>query len=138
MARCRPLVGSFLALASMPALASATTYYVAPDGDALAAGTDRAAPTTSAVALGAVSAGDSVVFLDGQYAQPLSLSKSGAPGMPITLIADEGATPIFLGPEGNNADGMSAAVNVSHYVIDGLWFENWRYGGIGLDWYEDV
>src|SRR5687767_3381855 len=109
--RCR-FLGLTLSLATLAAPARATSYYVAPDGSADAAGSDRAAPTTAQKALAAAAAGDTIVFLDGQYSQPLSLSQSGSAGAPITLIADEDATPIFLGPEGNNADGLSAAANV--------------------------
>jgi MYXO-CTERM domain-containing protein len=118
--------------------AEALTYYVAPNGNGSGAGTSRDAPSTPAGVLGKVAAGDVVVFLDGVYGNALGLTRSGSSGSPITLRADEGAVPIIRGTGAGNADGLSAHADVSHYVIEGLWFENWGTGGVGLDWDNSV
>lgn len=117
---------------------AAATYYVSPSGSASAAGTARSAPTTPASALGKVNGGDIVVFLDGVYTQAAFLSRSGTAGSPITLRADDGAVPIFRGNGSGNGSGIGAIANISHYVIDGLWFENWGSGGLEVGWTVNV
>ncbi len=122
-----------LAVALAANSAGATTYYVAPSGSQGSAGTSKGSPTSVGSALGKVAAGDVVVFLDGTYTSTVYLSKSGSNGAPITLRADEGAVPVIRGPGSGNASGLTATANVSNYVIEGLWLENWA-GGIELDW----
>ena len=119
-------------------LAEAATYYVGPNATENAPGTTRDAPATPTGVLAKVAAGDVVVFLDGVYTQPLALTRSGAAGAPITLRADDGVVPVLRGPSSGDADGVSANADVSHYVIEGLWFESWGTGGVGLDWNDSV
>jgi hypothetical protein len=122
------------AVTCSPLTSTATDYFVSPAGNATSSGVDRRAPTSPRAALGKVRAGDSVIFLDGVYSEPLSLTRSGTSRAPITLRAQRGAVPVFRAPAFRKTDGLSADADISNVVIDGLWFEGWGEAGIGLSW----
>ena len=129
---------SLLTILLAPA-ASAATYYVAPTGDPESAGTSRDSPGEFLEVLERLEPGDEVVLLDGvyPYQETIMLSRSGAPGEPITFRADEGAVPGFRGRGVEPDMGAIAAANdIGHLVFEGLWFEEWGSGGIELDWYQ--
>ncbi|MEU4743929.1 right-handed parallel beta-helix repeat-containing protein [Actinosynnema sp. NPDC023658] len=92
------------------AAAAGNTYYVAPDGNDGAAGTQTAPWASIARAQTAVTAGDTVYFRGGTYAytrattacasrtarvDAITLNKSGASGSPIRYWAYPGEKPVF-------------------------------------------
>src|SRR5690348_4719903 len=91
--------GSLLALFLVSAAARATVYYVSPTGPGT--GTpDCTHDSPCALSYGAATAaaGDTVVLLDGTYAnRPLTPAKSGTASAWITFQADPGAVPILDG-----------------------------------------
>jgi len=119
---------------SLPSLSQAKDYFVSPKGKEKSLGTHIETPTSPSAALKKVKSGDTVIFLDGTYENPIHLTVSGKPGAPITLRAYAGAVPVFKAPKFRKIDGLSAEADVSNYVIDGLWFEEWGEAGIGLGW----
>ena len=72
-----------------PIVASAATYYVAPNGNDANPGTQAAPWRTVARAEGyAVNPGDTAIFLDGTYETPsIYLDRSGTASQPITFKA---------------------------------------------------
>lgn len=109
-----------------PAEALAATYYVSPGGSGSGGGSCASGGSLGDV-LGSVRSGDEVVLCDGTYDSPIRVVSG------ITIRAAEGAVPVLRGPAGNQNDGIFSGGQVSEVVIDGLWIENWFYGGIGLD-----
>jgi MYXO-CTERM domain-containing protein len=94
----------------MPRVASAATWYVAPNGSDTAAGTQAAPFASWARAQTAAAAGDTVYFRGGTYrftdatstctsatatVNAVVLSKSGSSGKPINYWAFPGETPVF-------------------------------------------
>ena len=117
-----------------PSIVLAATYHVAPNGSSSNAGT-VSSPWSVDKAVAEAGPGDVVLFADGLYAdQSICLRKSGTVGSPIVFRAAEGAVPVFRGRDGNGSDGFTSCTVVHHIVVEGLWFENWRYGGIGFSW----
>ncbi|MFH9984637.1 right-handed parallel beta-helix repeat-containing protein [Streptomyces luteogriseus] len=96
--------------ASASAAAAANTYYVAPDGNDGAAGTQAAPWASIARAQAVAKAGDTVCFRGGTYAytransacpsqtakvDAITLNKSGSSGNPIRYWAQPGEKPVF-------------------------------------------
>ncbi len=118
----------------LPSPARADTFYVGPNGSATNQGTEGS-PWNVGKGVASLAAGDTLIFLDGVYdGQSISLSSSGTPGAPITLMAAEGALPILRGASNNMGSGFGAGALIHDVVIDGLWLENWRYSGIDVSW----
>ncbi len=123
-----------LLVSIVPSRALADTFYVGPSGLSGNQGTE-ASPWNITKGVSALDPGDTLVFLDGVYTnQSITLSRSGSPGAPITLQAAEGALPILRGASNNMSSGFNAGVVIHDVVIDGLWFENWRYSGIDVSY----
>ena len=55
------------AIAALPLIAGAAEYFVAPDGDNAAAGTEAAPWRTIQYAVGKASANDTIILLPGDY-----------------------------------------------------------------------
>jgi hypothetical protein len=104
------LTASPLVTVTAAASAAGNTYYVAPNGNDGAAGTQAAPWATIARAQTTAKAGDTVYFRGGRYAytratsgcssqtgrvSAIVLSKSGASGNPIRYWAQPGEKPVF-------------------------------------------
>ena len=114
----------------------AVTYYVSPDGNG--DGASREDPAGLSI-LRRLVPGDVVAFMDGEYDDAdynLYLRSSGTEESPIVLMADEGAVPVFRGEDDGSRDGVAAMSGrkLSWIVLEGLWFENFGSGGIGLSY----
>ncbi|MDI4649821.1 PKD domain-containing protein [Cohnella hashimotonis] len=85
------MIASFLGLwPVLPAgiaLATGTTYYVSPTGSAANTGLTTGSPWTLTKAAATVTAGDTVLFMDGVYTEQLVPLNSGTAGNPITYKA---------------------------------------------------
>ncbi len=93
--------------ATLPALANATTYYVAPGGSDSNSGTSSAAAwSTIGKANSKVAAGDVVIVADGTYGHYPSPAVSGSVNARITYIGDL-ANPANVTVSGNNNLGKS-------------------------------
>ncbi|MGG1516888.1 right-handed parallel beta-helix repeat-containing protein [Paenibacillus oryzisoli] len=82
------------------ALAAATTYYVAPNGNDTATGTSEAAPfLTINQCAQIMKAGDTCIIASGTYRETVTPAASGQSGLPITFQPAPGATVIVSGTE---------------------------------------
>jgi hypothetical protein len=118
------------------AAAGAAEWYVAPDGSDLGKG-DRRQPFASIARAQAVAEkGDTVILRGGTYrmkerdiaqrrriwAHVIHLTKSGAPGRPITYRAERGERPVFdfseVKPQGMRVHAFEVAA--SHIVLQGI------------------
>jgi hypothetical protein len=107
-----------LAVALLAAPARAADYYVANGGSDAATGLSPAAAwATLGHAAGLVSPGDTVHVADGSY-QGFYLTRSGAPGSPITFRA-EGPAVQITADNGTTPDGINLE-GASYVVIDGF------------------
>jgi hypothetical protein len=78
--------------------------------------------------------GDTVLFLDGVYRQPLLFTRSGEQDAPIVFRAAPGALPVLDGDGVGNRPGMTSLAVVHDLVVEGFFVRNWRYAGIGFTW----
>jgi MYXO-CTERM domain-containing protein len=134
------IAGALLALMT-PAVARATTYYVATTGSDTAAGTMAAPFGSWARAQTAAVAGDTVYFRGGTYrytsatstcngstsatVNAVVLSKSGASGSPINYWAYPGETPVFdfsgiTDPASYNCRQVGVRVEADWLYLKGL------------------
>ncbi|MDR6550670.1 OmpL47-type beta-barrel domain-containing protein [Paenibacillus qinlingensis] len=82
------------------ALAAATTYYVAPNGNDTAAGNTETAPfKTINKCAQLVQPGDTCVIASGTYRETVTPAASGSSGLPITFKPAPGATVVVSGTE---------------------------------------
>jgi MYXO-CTERM domain-containing protein len=102
MMRSTPAVWLVMSLLLRTGAAHAEDFYVAPDGNDGAAGTEQAPFATVERAQDAAAPGDTVFIRGGVYAFSgttgsvgVSFTKSGAEGQPISYFAYSGETPIF-------------------------------------------
>ena len=112
-----------LVLAAPAPLWAASTYYVAPDGNDNATGTETAPFATVGRAQTAASPGDTVLIRGGRYAFSgsgtvgVAFSKSGTAGAPINYFAYPGEIPVFdltdLSPA-NRVTGLDVHCNYIH------------------------
>ena len=108
--------------------ASAADYWVKPSGSDVANGlTVATAWKTLVHASSQVGAGDAVHVLDGGY-QGFYLDTSGAPGAPITFLA-EGSDVEITANNPITADGINLE-GASYVVIDGFEVNNRTRAGI--------
>ena len=104
--------------------AAGSTYYVSPDGNDTAAGTEAAPFRTIQRAASLVGAGDTVIVRAGTYAGfqlGWDFPQSGTATAPITFRADPGA--VIEGRNGETADGINLEGS-SYVVIDGFEVDN--------------
>jgi len=116
--RTRPHPLALLTFALAASTAHATDYWVSPAGDDAGSGLSSGAAWRTLIhAAGEVGPGDTVHVLDGQY-QGFYLTTSGAPGNPITFVAEGSSVEITadnpVTPDGINLEGAS------WIVIDGF------------------
>lgn len=114
-----------------------TTIHVSPDGSDTNSGS-RSAPLGSVRAgHDAAGPGDDVVIHDGLYRfdSKLVLSKSGEDGSPITMRADDGASPTFewTGTDGGDRDSGLKFSNCSHWVLDGIEVKGSTWKGVNCN-----
>ncbi len=99
-------------------------YYVSPEGDDAAPGTREAPWRTAGHAGREARAGETVVFLPGDYTDPLIPANSGSPGEPIVFMAAERRQARLIGDEpGDWSQGNGGRIlldGVSHIVIKGF------------------
>jgi hypothetical protein len=116
--------------AAVSSAATASTYYVAPNGNDSAAGTAAAPWASIAHAQAVVKAGDTVYFRGGTYAytaginkcasqtdtvNAITLNKSGSSGSLIQYSAYPGETPVFA------FSGMKDDCRVKGFNVTGSW-----------------
>ncbi len=106
---------------------SGTVYYVGPEGDDAASGSRDAPWATLENAGEAAEAGDTVVFLPGDYAGVLAPVNSGTADAPLVFRAEQRRTARLLGEDSSayplDLDG------VAHVRIEGFHIEpGWREG----------
>ncbi len=112
----------------------AAEYFVSPEGDDAGAGTREQPWLTIAKANSVLQPGDTVTFLDGQYAGVIEPANSGAEGLPITYRAENRLGAVVTG--GQSSDGMSTCARLKqkrHMVIDGFLFQPVTGGWMQLD-----
>ena len=105
--------------------AQATIYYVANDGLDSNAGTESSPYLTIQHGTNQLVAGDSLIIRGGTYLETIYLNTEGTLGLPITIAAYPGETPIVDGT-GAASPELLVISNKSHVTIDGLSFSN-RY-----------
>src|SRR4249920_3824226 len=81
-------------------VARAADYYAAPNGTGTTC--SQASRCSVGTAAGKTNPGDTVHLADGTYSTSLLPNRSGSAGAWITYIADDGALPIFQGPDADN------------------------------------
>lgn len=97
------------------------SYFVSPNGDDAALGTQQAPWRTLAAAVSRLQPGDELVVGDGVYKETIALKASGATGQPIMLRAqNRGAATI----DGSNLDKVTLDIFGSNIIIDGLEVRN--------------
>jgi hypothetical protein len=109
----------------MPAEIEPNTYYVSPDGDDENDGTsEEEAWASLGKAASEARAGDTVIFLDGEYEGSLVPLNSGIAEAPITFKAQNQGKVLFKGDP--NLTGMQFAISIngkSYINIDGIHIE---------------
>ncbi|HLI86686.1 MAG TPA: LamG-like jellyroll fold domain-containing protein [Bryobacteraceae bacterium] len=126
----------------VPSLLSANTYYLSPNGSDANPGTQSAPFRTLARGVTVVNPGDTLILADGTYPDDtpyggggtldwlLYINKSGAPGSPITVKAQNPGKAVL--DCGNAYNGPQTGCNgyiyfvgpASYWVLDGLVFAN--------------
>lgn len=114
-------------------LSSADTWYVSPDGGG--DGSSETSPLGSlSSAQNGLSPGDTLILLDGEYLEPLDITKLGSEGQPITIMA-QNVGKAFINGSGShipvsawqkswiNLDGLRAG-NSSEHVYHILYCDN--------------
>lgn len=107
-----------------PKNALASTYYISPTGNDSASGSFQAPWRTFSKAMTVIIPGDTLEVRGGTYAQSIN-PKAGTQGLPVTIIAAQGETPIISG------SGTGSGVNLvdkSYVIIDGLTITNFNNG----------
>src|SRR5262249_30343560 len=108
-----------------------SAYFVAPDGDDAAPGTQSRPWQTLAHALSVLKAGDLLSVRAGDYPTPIAITRSGTAGAPIVITSYECERVRVFQPPGwqaQNLDGATVTFNgVSHVWLQGLDVE----GGLG-------
>jgi hypothetical protein len=125
----------------LPGLLGAATYWASPSGSDRNPGTQGAPFRTVAQSVGFAHPGDTIILMDGVYPADkpynggstsgwlLNIDKSGAPGAPITLTAQNRGLAILDCGNGYNApqtgcQGYIYFIGAAHWVLDGLSFAN--------------
>lgn len=125
----RVALAALVAALAAPAVASATTYYVAPGGSDLAAGTSPAAAWGSLGKIGsaALAPGDQVLLLrGGTWSGGVTLTRGGTPAAPITVGSfGSGPMPLIAG-------GGCITLSGAYQVVTGLEIRNCTKWGIRL------
>lgn len=98
------------------------TYYVAVNGNDSNAGTSSAPFRTIQKALNVVNAGDTIEIKAGTYKERLILTRSGAPGNPIT-ITNYGNDKVVIDGSGHS-ERVFTLDRADHVVISGLEIRN--------------
>jgi len=131
MRRCAWLFGSIAFLT--PALASAATYVVAPDGDDASSGLAGSPWATLQHAADTVKAGDTVTVEPGMYAG-FYLTTSGTANAPITFSARDG---VLITSENaqTNLDGINIEDTndgqvISYVIVEGFTINDMARTGI--------
>lgn len=97
------------------------SYYVSPNGDDAALGTQAAPWRTIAAAVNRLEPGDELVVVDGVYKETVRLSKSGGIDKPIMVRAqNKGGATI----DANYQDKIALEVTGNNIIIDGLEVRN--------------
>ncbi|MFP4248908.1 MAG: right-handed parallel beta-helix repeat-containing protein [Armatimonadota bacterium] len=116
-----------MTLAMTCGMTHAAEYYLAPDGDDAAAGTREAPWQSLQKANETLEAGDTAIFLPGEYAGSIAPVASGTAGAPITYRSAEPRAARVM-PDGGGAlialDGHEH-VTIAGFLIDGEAQENW-------------
>lgn len=108
----------WLLLLAVAGPAHAAVYVVQPFGDDAADGT-FAPWRTIGRAVRALAPGDTLIVGTGIYTESVVLTTSGAPGLPIAIVAQAGTT--LLSPDRTaSLSGFDVASGVGHLVIDGF------------------
>ena len=125
----RVALAAVVAALAAPAVASATTYYVAPGASDLAAGTSPAAAWGSLGKIGsaALAPGDQVLLRrGGTWSGSVTLTRSGTPAAPITVGSfGNGPMPLIVG-------GGCISLSGAYQVVTGLEIRNCTRWGIRL------
>jgi len=100
-------------LLAAPAGADAATYYVSPDGDDGAAGTEASPWRSPGLASKRLNGGDTLVILGGRYVlrtfwDDMVTPPSGSAGSPTRIVGEAGDRPVLAG-----RDNLFSAVDVS-------------------------
>jgi parallel beta-helix repeat protein len=112
--------------------AYATIYYVAPTGDNGNPGTLARPWQTIQHAADTMTAGDTVLIADGDYAEGVTQSTAGTPGAPITFQALHPGLVILHGDQTTARDTFF--ITYADYVIlDGLTIQKANRAGIRID-----
>ena len=129
----RAVIGAFviIVLAATAAVAAAADYYVDPAGSDLGPGSAGTPWRSIQHAADVMSAGDTVYVRAGTYAESVSLTRSGTPGVPVRFMAAPGAAPVLDGTGGLYAGFTTDSnIDVSDIVIDGFTIRNYASFGI--------
>ena len=122
------VAGWALATRSRASTTAAPTYWVAPDGDDAASGSESAPWATLQHAADAVSPGATVEVRGGTYAQRVSFHVSGTPGAPITFEAAPGESVVLDGSSLEVPSGQAAMIEIDsqrYLTIQGFQITGW-------------
>lgn len=104
-------------------------FWVSPDGDDGASGSQDDPWATLQHAVDESSPGTTVFVGGGTYEEVLTFSTSGEPGRPISVVADEGQQPVLDGTSLDVPAGQSAMVEIDgqhDIVLEGLEITGYR------------
>jgi len=100
---------------------AAAEYFISPEGNDQAKGTQKAPWKSVDFASGKLVPGDTLTFLPGKYSENLIPPRSGAPDAPITYRAQKPGEAILTG--GPKSEYAALVRNVRNVVLDGFRFD---------------
>lgn len=112
----------------------ACTYFVSPDGDDSAAGSEAQPWGNFQYAVDTAGPGDTVCFREGNYLveETLHVTQSGTTEAPIHLVAHPGERPVLDGG-GEVPDLLVLSQGASYLRISGFTLRNFNSWGLSLD-----
>lgn len=109
----------FRQIRSNKSQAASSVYYVGTSGNDTNPGTSGSPFRTFAKAMSVLSPGDNLFILGGTYSEKLSITKSGASGLPINIKAVSGQK-VILDSANNSESALEIPAGISNIVVSGL------------------
>jgi hypothetical protein len=111
-------------------------YYVATNGDDINPGTEAQPFRSISKGIRVLDPGDMVYVREGTYHEQIIISSSGDNGLPITVSAYPGESPVIDG-QNSLPGGWAGLVDIrgDHFVFDGFEIKNSAYVGVRVAGY---